>query len=103
MVVDVEDGLLAVLAGVGDHAEAAFVDAEFAGGRLDALVDFQEGLGVVLVEAEHVLDVFFRDDEGVGRGDRVDVVEGEDVVVFVDFFRGDFACDDFAENAVHGC
>jgi hypothetical protein len=44
--------------------------------------------------------MFFGDDEDVGGGLRVDVFEGEDVVVFVDFFGGDFATEDAAEEAV---
>ena len=31
---------------------------------------------------------------------RVDVMEGENFLVFIDFFRGNLACDDFAEKAV---
>jgi hypothetical protein len=36
----------------------------------------------------------------VGGGLRVDVFEGDDLVVFVDFFGGDFATEDAAEEAV---
>lgn len=44
--------------------------------------------------------MFLGDDEDVGGGLRVDVFEGEDVVVLVDFFGGNFPCDDAAEEAV---
>src|ERR1700680_1520764 len=44
--------------------------------------------------------MFFGDDEDVGGGLRVDVFEGEDVVVFVNFFGGDFSAENAAEEAV---
>ena len=36
----------------------------------------------------------------VNRSPRADVVEDKNFLVFVDFFRGNLACDDFAEKAV---
>ena len=36
----------------------------------------------------------------MGRRLRIDVFEGEDVLVFVNFFRGNFSADDAAEQAV---
>jgi hypothetical protein len=33
---------------------------------------------------------------------RVDVVEGDQLIVFEDFRRGDLARDDFAEETTHG-
>src|ERR1700676_5270645 len=44
--------------------------------------------------------MFFGDDENVRGGLGVDVFEGEDVVIFVDFFGGDFAAEDAAEKAL---
>ena len=46
--------------------------------------------------------MFFGNDEDVGGGLGVDVFEGEDVVVFVNFFGGDFTAEDAAEEAVGG-
>lgn len=40
-------------------------------------------------------------DEDVNRGARIDVVEGEDLIVFPDLFRGYGPGDDLAEDAFH--
>src|ERR1700752_4341634 len=40
-----------------------------------------------------------RNNQYVGRRLRISVFEREDVLVFVDLFRGDFAADDAAEDA----
>src|SRR5712691_202076 len=45
------------------------------------------------------IDVLFGDDHEMHRGKRVDVVEGEDVGVLVDFLAGDLAPHDLAEDA----
>jgi hypothetical protein len=48
-------------------------------------------------------DVFLRHHQHMRRGLRVDVFEGEGVIVLVDFSRGDFVPDHAAEEAVgHG-
>src|ERR1700727_4096061 len=44
--------------------------------------------------------VFFRNDQNMCRSLRIDVFEGEDVIVFVNFLGGNFAADDTAEKAV---
>src|SRR6266568_4268206 len=45
------------------------------------------------------IDVLLGDDHEMHRGKRVDVVEGEDVGVLVDFLAGDLAPHDLAEDA----
>lgn len=42
----------------------------------------------------------FGDDEDVRRSLGIDVFEGEELVVFVDFFGGNFSLEDAAEEAV---
>src|ERR1700691_923656 len=44
--------------------------------------------------------MFLRDDEHMGRRLRVDVLKGEDILVFVNFLRGNLAAQDAAEKAV---
>jgi hypothetical protein len=98
--VDVEDGLMgggsvvlqdvAIVAagGGGDGATQAREDAADGGGRV--VGEFGEGgLG------------FFGDDQGVAGGEGIDIEEGQDVGVLVDFVAGDLALDDAVEDG-HG-
>lgn len=55
----------------------------------------------VLVFAGGLTDArneFFRNDQDVGRGLRIDVLQSDAVIVFVDLLRRDFAVDDLLEN-----
>jgi hypothetical protein len=45
-------------------------------------------------------DMFFWDNQDVRRRLRLDVLKDERFVVFINFFGGDFAGDDFAEETV---
>ena len=47
-------------------------------------------------------EVFFGNDQYVRGGLRMDVLEGENVVVFMDFLRGRFAAEDAAKQAIGG-
>jgi hypothetical protein len=85
---DVEDGAVALL----DVALAS----DLGGGEVAAADDFGIG-GLGFFESGKM---FFGDDEDVSGGLRVDVFEGEDLVVFVNLLGGDFAGDDAAEEAV---
>lgn len=46
-------------------------------------------------------EVFFRDDQHVDRGFRVNVVDGDAQIVFVGDLRGDFSIDDFLKERFH--
>jgi len=65
-------------------------------------------LWVLQIGLGHGRNVRFGDDQEMDRRPRVDVVKGQDILVFVDFFTGDGAFNDFAKNAagifddVHG-
>ena len=85
---DVEDGAVSLL----DVALACDVG----GGEVAAADDFGVG-GLGLFQSGKM---FFGNDENVRGGLRVDVFEGEDVVVLVNFFSRDFATDHAAEEAV---
>lgn len=98
--VEVEDGLSGAGADVEDGAIAA-LDAALAsdagGGEL-ALADQFSIFGLRFLQSG---EVALGDDEDVRRGLRVDVLEGEGVLVLVNLLGGDLAGDDLAEEAIH--
>jgi hypothetical protein len=98
--VDVEmvDGLTAVVAGVEHEAEAV---GEFAfGERCGFFEQVAEDVGRSF---GHVSEVALGDEQPVSGGLRVDVGEGERVVVFMDGFDWDLVIGDLAEETVwHG-
>jgi hypothetical protein len=99
--VEVEDGLSGAGAHVEDGAVSLFdvaLAGDVGGGEVAAADEFGVG-GFGLFQSDKM---FFGDDEDVGGGLRVDVFEGEDVVVFEYFFGGNFAAEDAAEEAVGG-
>lgn len=98
--VEVVDGLAAVGAGVEHQAVAVgevLGAGDFAGGVEKLAEDGGVVLGGVRVRGEVVLG----DDEDVRGRLGVDVREGESLLVFVEAVDGDFAGDDFAEEAAH--
>ena len=96
----VKHGLSRVGAGV-EHGSVAGVGHSFGARELRGhavQVPYQR---VVLGgEVAHRRDVFFRYDKNVGRRLRVEVADGERVIVFVNLFRGDLSVADFAKQAV---
>jgi len=99
--VEVVDCLAAVGAGVDDEA-VAVGEILLAGDLAGCVEEVAEGGCVVLRGVGVGGQVVFGDDEDVGGGLGVDVREGEGLLVFVDAGGGDFAGDDFAEEAGHG-
>jgi hypothetical protein len=97
--VEVVDRLSALGAGADDDS-IAFAEALFArdcgSGEQEAAEQWLVG-GLRFGQRCQVL---FRDHQNVGGGLRLDVMEGENRVVFKDLFRGNAARDDFAEDAV---
>lgn len=87
---DVEDGAVALL----DVALAGDVG----GGEVAAADDFGVG-GLGFFQSGKM---FLGNDEDVCGGLWVDVFEGEDVVVLVNFLGGNFAADHAAEEAAGG-
>jgi hypothetical protein len=99
--VEVEDGLSGAGADVEDGAVALLEVAlagDVGGGEVAAADEFSVG-GFGFFQTGKM---FFGNDQNVRGGLRVDVFEGEDVVVLVNLFRGDFAAEDTAEEAVGG-
>ena len=97
---EVVDGLAAVGAGVDDET-VAFGEVLGAGDFAGGVEELAEDAGVVLRGVGVRGEVVLGDDEDVRRGLGVDVREGEGVLVFVEAGDGDFAGDDFAEEAGH--
>ncbi len=98
---EVEDGLSGTRADVEDGAVSPLdvaLAGDVGGGEVATADDFGVG-GLGLFQSGKV---FLGDDENVRGGLRVDVFEGEDVVVLVNFLGGDFTAEDAAEEAVRG-
>jgi len=98
--VKMKDGLAREGADV-DHGAVAIFDAALAGdlggGKLASADDFRV-FGLRFFQAG---DVLLGDDENVCRPLRIEILEGEDVVIFEDLFRGDFAAKQAAEKTVN--
>jgi len=96
---EVEDGLSGAGADVEDGA-VSVLDLALAGdlrcGQMTAADDF--GIGRLGFFQSRKMSLW--NDENVGGCLRVDVFEGEDVVVFVNFLGRNFAADDAAEETV---
>src|SRR5581483_4372074 len=98
--VDVEHGLARVAVGVEEDAESAGGDAAVLRDRRRAPHQLADDRVVVRRQVVERGDVLLRNDEHMRRTLRIDVVEREHAVVFVDDRRGDLASGDFAEEAV---
>ena len=100
MDVEVVDGLAAVGAGVDDEA-VAVGEVLGAGDFADGVEEMAEERFVILRRMGMRGEVVLGDDEDVGGSLRVEVREGESLLVFVDAGGGDFSRDDLAEETAH--
>jgi len=100
MQVDVHDFLMAVCAGIHYQAVAILGDTQlFRQAGDDG--EHPPGIGFIgLGEGVVVRNVFVGDDEHMHWGGWVDVLEGSDQVVFIDFAAGNIPLQDFTEDAV---
>ena len=98
--VQVVNGLATIRARVDDQAIAI---REFLGSRdLTSCGDeMAEHGGILRRGVGERGEVLFGDEQDVHRRLRVDVREGEDVVVLIEAIDGDGAGGDFAEEAIH--
>jgi hypothetical protein len=97
--VEVKNGLASAGADVEDGAVSLLdiaLTGDLGGGEVAAADEFGVG-GLGLLQSGKM---FFGNDENVRGCLRVDVFEGEDVVVFVNFLGGNFAAEDAAEEAI---
>jgi len=98
--VEVLDFLVAVGPGVHDEAVAVFGNA-LLGSQFPHDGEHFSGDGFVFqAESVVVFDVFVGNDEDVRWRYRVDVPEGGDVFILVDFFAGNLPGNDLAKDAV---
>ena len=97
---EVEHRLPAVLAVVRDQAITGALQTFTAGEVPGDEEEPAEQRGIVHVGVPHGPDVAPRDQQDVHGGLRVDVPEGDDVVVLVDDVRRDLSSGDLAEQAV---
>lgn len=95
---EVGDLLPRALAGVGDDAVALLFQAELGGDFIGGDHQLTEQGGVGFLRVLQAFQMGFGDDQHVHRGLGGDVVEGEDLVVFIHLGAGDFAAEDFAED-----
>ena len=99
--VEVEDGLAGAGADVEDGAVSLFdvaLASDVGGGEVAATDEFGVG-GLSFFQSSKM---FLRNDENVRGGLRIDVFEGEDMVILVNFFGGNFAANHAAEEAIGG-
>jgi hypothetical protein len=97
--VEVEDGLSGSRADVEDGAVSVLdfaLPGDFGGGKVAAADDFCVFCSGFLQSGE----MFLGDDENVCGGLRIDIFEGENVIVFVNFLGRNLAADDAAEKAI---
>jgi len=100
--VDVHDGLMGVGAVVLEDVECLCAGG-LKNGAADARQDAADRGGGLVGECVECRGGFLGDDKDVAGAERVDVEEGEDVVVLVDAMAGDFAADDPGEDGLgHG-
>lgn len=96
--------LLAALdTGVAHHAEPTLrigVAAQFSGQAWRQHHHSAHEASVLWRQLRHRRNMQLGHHEKVHRRPRIDVMESENLLVLVDFLRGDFASNDFAEDAV---
>ena len=98
--VDVEHGLTRVGLAVEHKAGTAFFETEVFRDKLCAVEHLAHEFAIFRLHVHDSRDVALRYDQEVYRCLRGDVVEGENIVVFVDFLGRDFTLDDFAEKTI---
>src|SRR6266480_5828068 len=100
MEVEVIDALAGLRSLVEDESIAVPIHFALVGDTVRHLHHPRQHRGLVAGEIVDGGNVHFRDDEHVGWRHRPDVLEGDDVVLAEDFFRGNLPREDLAEQAV---
>ena len=95
-----EHRLAGISLAVEHETSAGFFDAEFLRDNLCAVEHLAHQLAVGRLHVHDSRDVALGHYQKVHRGLRGNVVEGEYIVVFVDFLGRDLSLDDFAEKTV---
>jgi hypothetical protein len=100
MQVEMKNNLPGVRAGVKDQPVAGFVNAFLI---CQLLGDSDHVPDQLLIPGGYLFcggQVLIRNDEDMRRGNRVDISKGGHLLVAVDFFAGDFSCNDLTEKAI---
>ena len=100
MQVDVEHRLAGISLAVEHETCAALFEAEVFRDKLCAVEHLAHEFAIFRLHVHDGCDVALRHDQKVYRSLRGDVIEGEHIVVFVDFLGRDFTLDDFAEKTI---
>jgi len=85
------------------HDTKTFLTALFFGETLSREKDMtSERFVVIFAQVVEGRDVLLRNDEEVHGRLRRDVVEGDDLIIFIKLVRGDIPSHDLAEQTIHG-
>ena len=98
--VDVEHRLAGISLAVEHETGTGFFDPQLLRDNLGAVKHLAHEFAIIRLHVHDSRDVALRHDQEVYRCLRGDVVEGENIVVFVDFLGRDFTLDDFAEKTI---
>ena len=97
--VDVKDRLAPVFSAIRDDSKTLLGDSLLTGDFIRRNEYRANQFLVRILYFMERLHVFFRDDQNMRGGRRVDVFECKQCVTFIHFFAGDLACYDFAKDA----
>src|SRR5256712_2509205 len=97
-----KDGWSSLRTIVDDEAVAVAIDLAFVGNAVGDLDYAGEHRGVRRREVVDARNVLLRNHQHMGRGDRTDVVKGDDLFVAEDFFRRNLSREDLAEETLLG-
>jgi len=92
--------LAGILPRVGHGAVAGFSDARALGHLLHSSENVAEYCGIVNVQIIHRSEVFLRNHQYMDRSLWLNVVKGQNQVIFIDLIRGDLTGDYLTKNAV---
>ena len=95
-----EYGLASVFLAVENKAGAGLFETQFLGNALCLEKHFAHQFAVFCLHFHKAGNVLLGNDQEVDRSLGGDVVEGEDIIVFVDFLGGNFTLDNFTEKTV---
>ena len=95
-----EYGLAGIFLAVEDKAGTGLFKTQFLGDTLCLEKHLAHQFAVFGLHFHEAGNVLLGNDQEVDRGLGGDVVEGEHVVVFVDFLGGNFTLDNFTEKTV---
>ena len=94
------NGLTGFFSRIEYDAEAVLIEVHDLSDFLDRIEHFAGYIGIIRRQGSNALDVFFWNDQNVYRSDGIDVLKGEEIVVFPNLSARDIPGDDLAENAV---